>query len=121
MAAAELCGLPAPEYLSGVSLAPVLNDPSARPRTSAFTQHASGYSIRTERYRYTEWGEDGKDGAELYDHRADSREIVNLAKRPQHADTVGRLSKRLRQRIVEARRAPQGVEQIHFDHRRRAK
>ena len=28
----ELCGLPAPEYLSGVSPAPVLKDPTAIPR-----------------------------------------------------------------------------------------
>jgi arylsulfatase A-like enzyme len=32
---ADLCGIPAPGYLSGVSLVPVLNDPSATPRDSA--------------------------------------------------------------------------------------
>ncbi|NOX98943.1 MAG: sulfatase, partial [Verrucomicrobia bacterium] len=57
---AEWCGLKAPGYVSGVSLMPVLKNPATTkpPRTSAFTQYADGYSLRTDRYRYTEWGED---------------------------------------------------------------
>jgi len=118
---ADLCGLSAPDYLSGVSLVPVLNDPAARPRTAAFTQYANGYSIRTETYRYTQWGADGKDGVELYDHRSDTAEMVNLAGYPQNVDIVHHLSKRLRQRIVDAHRVPEGIEQIHFDNRRRVR
>ena len=37
-----------------------------------------GRSVRSERYRYTEWNE-GKDGVELYDHQADPHEWNNLA------------------------------------------
>jgi iduronate 2-sulfatase len=37
-----------------------------------------GYSLRTERYRYTEW-EFGAEGAELYDYENDPREVRNLA------------------------------------------
>ena len=118
---AELCELSAPEYLSGVSLAPVLRDPGAMPRTAALTQYATGYSIRTPRYRYTHWGEEGADGAELYDHESDPQELVNLANRPEQADTAAQLSKLLRQRIAEARRKPDGVVQIHFDNRRRVR
>ena len=116
---AQLCGLTAPKYLSGVSLAPALKDPTAKPRPSAFTQYANGYSIRTPRYRYTEWGDQGKEGAELYDHESDPEEMKNLTGRPEQADAVKRLSKQLRQRIADARRAPEGVRQIHFDNRRR--
>jgi arylsulfatase A-like enzyme len=115
---AELCGLAGPKHLSGVSLAPVLNDPTARPRQSALTQYASGYSIRTARFRYTEWGEEGRDGAELYDHQSDAREMENLANRPQHAHTVVQLSKQLRRRIAQANRAPEGVRQIRVENRR---
>ena len=59
---AELAELPSPDFVSGVSLAAALQDPSIATRTAALTQYESGYSIRTDRYRYTEWGEAGKDG-----------------------------------------------------------
>jgi arylsulfatase A-like enzyme len=38
-----------------------------------------GYTIRTDRWRYTEW-DGGRGGAELYDHDADPGELTNLAK-----------------------------------------
>lgn len=116
---AELCGVSAPKYLAGVSLAPVLQDPAARPRESALTQFESGYSVRTPRFRYTEWGPDGRDGAELYDHQSDPAEMTNLAGRHDHAETVQQLSTLLRQRIAHAVSAPQGVQQIRFDNARR--
>lgn len=116
---AGLCGLSAPDHLSGVSLAPVLKDPLARPRRDALTQYANGYSLRTARYRYTEWGEEGKEGAEFYDHDSDPEEMVNLAGRPEHAQLIKELSQRLRRRIAEARRVPQGLEQIPFENTRR--
>jgi len=112
---AELCGLAAPKHLSGVSLVPVLKDPAATPRRSALTQYASGYSVRTSRYRYTEWGEEGSAGAELYDHQTDPEEMVNLAVHPERAELVRQLSKLLHERISDARRPPQGVRQIRSD------
>ena len=116
---AELCGLTPPNSLSGVSLVPALKDPAARPRSSAFTQYANGYSVRTERFRYTEWGENGVLGWELYDRKSDAAEMVNLASDPNHASTRTRLATLLRERISDARRPPQGVRQIRFDNRRR--
>ncbi len=109
---AELCGLSAPEYVSGVSLAPALADADAMPRESALTQYANGYSLRTARYRYTEWGKDAAVGAELYDRDSDPEELVNLADRAEHAKTVQRLSTLLRTRIAAAKRAPAGLKQI---------
>jgi arylsulfatase A-like enzyme len=108
---AELCDLPAPKNLSGVSLAPVLESPSAAPRTAALTQYASGYSIRTARYRYTEWGPGGRGGAELYDHDSDAAEMVNTASRAESAKIVADLSKLLRKRVTEARKVPGGLKQ----------
>ena len=90
----------------------MLKDPAASPRLSALTQYANGYSVRTPRYRYTEWGEEGSAGAELYDHKTDPQEMMNLAGRPDHAEVVEQLSKLLRQRIANARHPPQGVRQV---------
>lgn len=109
---AELCGLATPENISGVSLKPVLDDVSAKPRRNALSQYGTGYSLRTARYRYTEWGTNGSDGAELYDHKTDSVEMVNLAGKSEHKKTVTRLSKVLRKRIAQAQKAPTGIKRI---------
>jgi uncharacterized sulfatase len=92
---ADLCGLPIPEVLPGISLKPQLDDPASPTKEGALTQvrrrkNIDGYSIRTERWRYTEW-DDGKRGVELYDHETDPHEFRNLAEMPQHADTIGQL------------------------------
>ncbi len=109
---AELCSLSAPKYVSGVSLASALVDANAMPRDSALTQYANGYSLRTARYRYTEWGEKGAEGAEFYDRHSDPEELVNLAGRVEHAETAKRLSRLLRSRISDAKRAPAGLKQV---------
>ena len=96
---AELCGLPAPSNLEGKSLAPLLKNPSAPWNNPAITQvwhspKAWGYSIRTERYRYTEWMR-GKAGRELYDHANDPAEVHNLASIPAQQAVVKRLARKL--------------------------
>lgn len=110
---AELTGLTPPDYLSGVSLVPALKDGQARPRESALTQFANGYSIRTDRYRYTEWGPDGKLGTELYDHQSDAAEMKNLVVGSQTTTAdVAALSTLLRARVAAARTAPKGLKQL---------
>ena len=109
---AELAGLQAPPTAQGVSLVPALKDPAARPRDSALTQYATGYSLRTERYRYTEWGTDGADGAELYDRQTDPEELRNLANQVDQREIRERLAARLRERITAARSVPEGLQQI---------
>jgi len=88
---ADLAGLKPPKGLEGVSLCPLLENPAATWARAAFTQvergNFPGHSVRTERWRYTEW-DFAKKGAELYDHAADPQEVHNLAADPQHAATV---------------------------------
>lgn len=97
---ADLCGLEHPKNLEGASLRPLLTNPdNAIWDKPAVTQvwhnkNAWGYSIRTERWRYTEWLE-GKAGRELYDHSQDSGEVTNLAQDPAYKETVAKLSKQL--------------------------
>ncbi len=98
---AELANLPVGKKLEGRSLVPVLRDPARGHKPAAFTQQyrgkATGYSIRTERRRYTEWIEDGRVIArELYDYAIDSGETKNLAEQSKHAEFVQRLSRQLR-------------------------
>ncbi|MBL6704524.1 MAG: sulfatase-like hydrolase/transferase [Planctomycetaceae bacterium] len=114
---ADLCGLNPPANLEGKSLRPLLSDPSGNDwNKPAVTQvwhnkKAWGYSIRTERYRYTEWLE-GQAGRELYDHSIDSEETTNLADNPAQAKTVAELSAQLARYVQlkpNKREHPRGV------------
>ena len=53
-----------------------------------------GYSVRTEKWRYTEW-DDGKRGTELYDEAADPQELHNLAADPKHRQTLSEMQRQL--------------------------
>lgn len=88
---AELAHLPPPATLEGRSLVPLLKNPSLAWPHPAFSQVARGRSIRTEDWRYTEWGRDGIEGAELYDHRRDPQELHNLAADPAQATVLAEL------------------------------
>jgi choline-sulfatase len=103
---AVLAGLKTREYIKGVSLARVLRDATAQPRNSTLTQYAEGYSIRTAQFRYTEWGENGAKGRELYDHFNDPQELNNLARVDDHQSTVEALAKLLHNRIAHAKSKP---------------
>jgi iduronate 2-sulfatase len=104
---ADLCGLAGtPGNLHGTSLRPLLENPAAKWDRAALSQVARqqeklmGYSIRTERYRYTEWA-GGAEGAELYDYAADPKEMQNLAKSDRHAKVRAELRARLRKMVQE--------------------
>jgi uncharacterized sulfatase len=109
---AEICGLEhTPGNLQGRSLAPLLANPSAAWDTPAITQvrrvrnrtTVMGYSLRNERYRYTEW-EFGVRGSELYDYRSDPREVHNVTEEPSVSALKSGLRKQLHT-ILKARGA----------------
>lgn len=94
----ELCGLPKQNDLEGVSLAPLLGNPFAqwdKPAFSIWSEDGKtihGTAVRTDKWRYAEYGKDGINGAMLLDPKADPLELKNLANDPEHAPVCKELS-----------------------------
>ena len=91
---ADLAGLTPPKNLEGASLRPLLENPAAEWQRPAFTQvqrgNFPGHSVRTGRWRYTEW-DGGAKGVELYDHDADPRELHNLGADPKSGEVIAQM------------------------------
>ncbi|MEW6305258.1 MAG: sulfatase [Verrucomicrobiota bacterium] len=99
---AQLCGLKTPPYVEGRRLRPLLENPARAWNGTAFTQIVRpgdgqpfmGRTVRTDRWRYTEW-DGGAKGVELYDHQKDPNEFTNLSADPGYAKTIANLRKLL--------------------------
>ena len=102
----ELAGLPLPPHLEGLSFKPLLDNPSRPWKQAAFSQYprtasqtgseaVMGYSMRTDRYRFTVWvarkDHTKIEAIELYDHQVDPQENTNIAKLPANAALVEKL------------------------------
>jgi len=69
-----------------------------------FTNHLMGYTVRTDRYRYTVWVDRRAPTAEpfaseLYDHASDPNETVNVVRQPRYSDQVRTLANLIQQSI----------------------
>jgi len=117
----ELAGLPLPSHLEGTSFKPLLENPKRPWKSAAFSQYPRkvgksgigdlmGYSMRTDRYRFTVWvsrNDHSKVHAvELYDHQIDPQENTNVANSPANADLVATLMAQWKQGWQGARPAP---------------
>ena len=125
---AEAAGLPpiplCPENSSdvqtcteGTSFIPLIQDPDRPWKEAVFSQYPRldtaadtymGYTMRTDKYRYTEWvlynratfkptWLQFRAGPELYDHQNDPEENINVARHPAYKNIAETLSKMLRQ------------------------
>ncbi len=93
----DACQLPIPSQLEGISMIPVIEQPTRSWKTAAFSQkgHRTGNTMRTKQYRYTEWGRNGSFGVELYDYDTDPDETINIANLPENVELVANLSEQL--------------------------
>ena len=95
----ETCQLSVPSELEGLSLIPVIEQPTRPWKAAAFSRLSrggtGGRSMRTAQYRYTEWGGNARRGRELYDYDADPDETINIANLPENAELVAHLSEQM--------------------------
>ena len=119
----NLTKIETPSHVIGKSLVPIFNDHKHMVRESALTrwrasQHGNlnfkesgiqGYSIKTKRFRLTKWGENGEHGYELYDHKSDKDEMVNLVNDLSYKSNLDSLKKHIDLRIANARKKPKGL------------
>ncbi len=99
----DVSGNPTPKKLHGLSLKPLLKDPTTEWRAGAFSQYFKnkkgagkvlGTSLRTHRFRYTEWRKKDHTGKlediTLIDFQGNPHE--NVAANPAHKDTLKKLA-----------------------------
>lgn len=110
----ELSGLSMPAHLQGKSFVPTINNPKLSHRAFAYSSYPHGrrgakpvvgHSIRTDRFRYTEWWERGSDlivDSVLTDLAVDPGEITNVLN--DNKDFAKQLSQRLRKRVTSVRK-----------------
>jgi iduronate 2-sulfatase len=94
----ELCNLSLPGHLQGKSFVPLLKNPNLPWKEAVFSRYFRGDSVKTGRYRYTEW-RDKKDkvyARMLYDHSVDWVENVNISERPENKEVVRKMSRMIR-------------------------
>jgi len=103
----DLCGLPVPKQLHGVSLRPLLQDADASWDRIALTTHGAGnHAVRDDRYRLIHY-HDGSE--ELYDLQNDPNEWTNQAANADFADIRARLATHLPETSVTPARARAGA------------
>ena len=98
----ELCGLKAKSSLQGKSFVPLLRDPDSPGKKYAYTVVSRGTklgrSIRTNDWRYAEWGDPAM--VELYNLKDDPQEYTNLSGKPAFVTQL----KKMKQFLAEAQK-----------------
>jgi len=109
----ELCHLKPPIDLQGKSFAANLNHGGLPHKEAAYSQYPRqelstggealmGYTMRTSRYRYTEWlrSNGSLRDLELYDHDSDPHETRNVGNQKTYAKAIALLSKQMHRDLV---------------------
>ena len=94
--------------MRGKSLTPYFKGSKTPIRNSALTEllvrtpqgMAQGYSIKTKRYRLNRWSHNNLFKYELYDHKYDRDELINLVNDQQYTKVLDSLKKFLKKELV---------------------
>jgi iduronate 2-sulfatase len=116
----ELNGLQKPNHLDGKSIVTLLKNPEIQRERVVFSiwpinrndykKTIIGYAAKTARFNYVEWIKIGSGemvGRELFDHRKDPNETLNLIDNIEYAETINFLAKKVSERI----------QNTHHDHK----
>ncbi len=103
----DLCGLPKRKELEGLSLRPLLENPSAKRPPAIIDFMPGNHAVRTDRWRYIRYN-DGTE--ELYDESVDLQDWKNLAADPKYVIIKEELA-----RWVPKSAAPPKPERTAFD------
>ena len=82
----ELCNLPNLPKLEGESLVPLINNPKKKEDRSILTTwYYKNHAVRSNDWRYIHYRNGGE---ELYNHKTDPGEHINLANNPEYASVI---------------------------------
>jgi arylsulfatase A-like enzyme len=104
-----LTGLPIPKTVEGRSLVPVLTQPKLAWPGMAFSRFRAGDSLRTDRYRYSEYHDESSGkylGRMLYDLKLDPLENHNISERPENEELVAKLAELLEKKRLATANPP---------------
>lgn len=111
---AELAGLKPPSGLQGKNIAKTLDDPEYEVRDMAFSisrWHGKlFYLVRTKKWAFIQYGENGEGGMELYNMKYDPKQYNNLAHYPQYQKIVSQLKTRLKMKLKTVRNNDLGIQ-----------
>jgi iduronate 2-sulfatase len=105
----ELAGLELPDHLQGTSFVPLIENPDKEWKEGALSYWPQsnrtdpervvvGYTVQTDRYRYTEWIKVSTGellARDLFDHQTDPHENISIANDPDNEDLMQKLSRML--------------------------
>lgn len=109
----ELAGLEVSPHLQGESLVRTLDDPTSTVREAAFSVHVwrdtHAFLLRTQKWAFIQYGEDGASGMELFDMEFDEKQFNNLAYYPRYQPIVDDFRRRLEAKLREVRTNDLGI------------
>ena len=113
----DMLQMQTPQFVQGKSLMPYFDGARDPIRKNALTElrvytptgWGKGYTLKTKRYRITQWQYKSKMYYELYDHKFDTEELNNIAGKVEYAFVQDSLRCIIQDRIAAVKEPPVGL------------